>query len=254
MVPRARTCARDVERAHGPRGAVWMGACELDGGACGRAASTSDGVKPFYVSGDAGNEQASFDKEASLEGPQIAVPAVRLDSLFLSGEMEHVWGKAKVGEEGTGKMVDVDVFGPVREFGGVLKSSRVGNTLNVSEVRIFLLKIDAEGYDADVLRGAERLLRTPRLVKFLIFEYNAKWFTAGRTETLRAIVQMLDEWDYRCFWVTPLALVPLWGRWWSTWYEVRAWSNVICVEGSDEEAKWFVREYNRADVPGWTDG
>ena len=40
--------------------------------------------------------------------------------------------------------------------------------------RIFLLKIDAEGFDAKVIKGAEAALRAGH-VKFLVAEYNSLW-------------------------------------------------------------------------------
>jgi FkbM family methyltransferase len=43
---------------------------------------------------------------------------------------------------------------------------------------IDFLKIDAEGYDLRVLKGAEGLLRAGR-VRFVQFEYNAHWLGAG---------------------------------------------------------------------------
>ncbi|KXS09167.1 hypothetical protein M427DRAFT_39485 [Gonapodya prolifera JEL478] len=209
------------------------------------AAGSADGTLPFYESGDTGSEQASFDKEASLQGGEIAVPVMGLDSLFLDGPT-LLQGFVNRGTE-------VETMGPVEEFMDTLAQSKEGATLNTTQVRIYLLKIDAEGYDAQVMHGAERLLGTPNLVKFLIFEYNNKWFTAGRPETLLNVVQMLDERWYKCFWITLRTLVPLWGSWWSDRYEVRSWSNIFCAGADDEDAKWLVKDYIRMDVPGWAE-
>ncbi|KXS20092.1 hypothetical protein M427DRAFT_52351, partial [Gonapodya prolifera JEL478] len=41
--------------------------------------------------------------------------------------------------------------------------------------------------------------------------------------TLHDVVRAMDEPGYTCFWITPRALVPLWGKWWSEWYEVMDW-------------------------------
>jgi FkbM family methyltransferase len=58
------------------------------------------------------------------------------------------------------------------------------------------LKIDAEGYDLHVLRGSERSLREHR-VRFLQFEYNDAWRSAG--STLRDALDLLDRAGYAAF-------------------------------------------------------
>jgi hypothetical protein len=44
---------------------------------------------------------------------------------------------------------------------------------------IFLLKSDVEGYDMNVIFGAQQLLKEKR-VRFLTFEYSDKWFSMKR--------------------------------------------------------------------------
>jgi FkbM family methyltransferase len=62
--------------------------------------------------------------------------------------------------------------------------------------RIDLLKIDAEGYDFHVLRGAEGLL-TQQRVGVVQFEYNQPWASAGGT--LGAAHEFLHKCGYRVF-------------------------------------------------------
>jgi hypothetical protein len=50
---------------------------------------------------------------------------------------------------------------------------------------IDLLKIDAEGYDFQVLRGAEKLLKEQK-ISVVQFEYNRPWANAGGTLALQA--------------------------------------------------------------------
>lgn len=107
--------------------------------------------------------------------------------------------------------------------------------LRSSPANIFLLKVDAEGYDYDILDGASTLLAAHR-VKFLSFEYNDKWFTNGRTRTLKDVTtQLHDKFGYQCHWITPAQLIPLSGVWWSEEYECRMWSNVFCGVKGDED-------------------
>lgn len=59
-----------------------------------------------------------------------------------------------------------------------------------------LLKIDVEGYDLHVLRGAQRTLAR-QAISFVQFEYNQPWMYAG--STLQAAAQLLHLCDYELF-------------------------------------------------------
>jgi FkbM family methyltransferase len=78
--------------------------------------------------------------------------------------------------------------------------------------RIDLLKIDVEGFDARVIRGASGLLEEQR-IDALQFEYNRPWATAG--DTLLGTIRGLDELSYRTFVLTSRGLKnidPGWGE------------------------------------------
>jgi hypothetical protein len=62
--------------------------------------------------------------------------------------------------------------------------------------RVHLLKIDCEGYDLQVLRGAAGLLGAQR-VDVVQFEYNSQW--AYGCSTLGAALQMLSEYGYAVY-------------------------------------------------------
>lgn len=62
--------------------------------------------------------------------------------------------------------------------------------------RVDLLKIDAEGYDFQVLRGAQGLFAQQR-VDVVQFEYNQPWANAGGT--LAAAHELLERSGYRVF-------------------------------------------------------
>lgn len=121
---------------------------------------------------------------------------------------------------------------------------------------IHLLKVDAEGYDAAVLDGADGTISSGS-VQFIAFEYNAKWRGAAESPrgddrsgstttaaedrmpspyTLQAAVAWLRRRRYLCFLVTPAALLPLSGDLWRDAYEFYRWSNVLC--GRREDVLW----------------
>jgi len=62
--------------------------------------------------------------------------------------------------------------------------------------RVDLLKVDAEGYDLQVLRGAHEAL-AGRSIGVVQFEYNRAWQLAG--DTLRAAYLLLEPYGYRIF-------------------------------------------------------
>ncbi len=107
---------------------------------------------------------------------------------------------------------------------------------------IWLLKIDTEGYDMTTLLGASNLLQK-QLVKFLVFEYNFKWFTNNRTHTLKQTVASLEP-QMHCFFITRENLVPITGEWWHDGFEIKKWSNVFCASKSDVDLPRVLMGYN----------
>ena len=65
------------------------------------------------------------------------------------------------------------------------------------DVNVFYLKIDAQGHDYRVLRGAERLLRERR-VRALAFEFCPKMMPGGRAEAREALDWLVRSMKYSC--------------------------------------------------------
>jgi FkbM family methyltransferase len=72
--------------------------------------------------------------------------------------------------------------------------------------KVDYLKIDAEGYDLNVLHGARSLLEAQR-IDMLQFEYNAYWAHAG--STLSAASRFLESVDYVVFLIRSEGLFEL---------------------------------------------
>lgn len=107
---------------------------------------------------------------------------------------------------------------------------------------ILLLKIDVEGSDGSVLRGAEESLRSHR-VRFVVFEYNSKWNYPGG-DSLAGITKWMEQLRYVCYWITPDGFVPLSGKYWHSSYEFWTWSNVLCTREGDVQGDALVSYYN----------
>ena len=140
---------------------------------------------------------------------------------------------ARLGDSAGLVAINVTIDTLDRVLGGV-GSAVVDRTVFPTSTRIFLLKIDAEGFDPLVLRGASSLLRGRR-VKFIVFEYNFKWFVGGRSFTLHDQVQELFQMGYWCFFLVDKCPRPLFGIWWHSSYEIKTWSNVFCGQAGDTD-------------------
>ncbi len=74
-----------------------------------------------------------------------------------------------------------------------------------------VLKIDTEGYDFHVIRGAQRLF-SERAIGILQFEYNAPWAQVG--STLASALAFLEGYGYRIFLLRSTGLHPFnYARW-----------------------------------------
>ncbi|CAJ1349081.1 unnamed protein product, partial [Effrenium voratum] len=125
--------------------------------------------------------------------------------------------------------------------------------------KVFLLKVDAEGFDPLVLKGADRLLRkrrvrpgeggassvfvsrfftvrfagTQKFRRFLVFEVDRAWHKAGHGISLEQVVSRLFRLGYFCFVMHPEVLVPVYGIWWNPTYNSFTWANVFCALRND---------------------
>ena len=124
--------------------------------------------------------------------------------------------------------------------------------------RIFLLKIDAEGFDAKVIKGAEAALRNGH-VKFLVAEYNSLWENskaagappdAPPAWTLRSITQYLWGLGYECWLLSPQHFMPLWGEWWHEAFEVWRHSNFVCARACDKDMRRLVEAARNVSLSG----
>lgn len=75
----------------------------------------------------------------------------------------------------------------------------------LSITRIDMLKIDAEGFDLHVLRGAERCL-SAHAIGVVQLEYNGPWSLAGAT--IGGVISLLEQYRYSLMVITPDGLRP----------------------------------------------
>ncbi|KAL6760683.1 S-adenosyl-L-methionine-dependent methyltransferase [Haematococcus lacustris] len=100
----------------------------------------------------------------------------------------------------------------------------------VGHNRVSLLKVDTEGYDPDVLRGAENTFSS-QAVDLVIFEYHGigRW----KDETLAGIVVWMEAKGYACYFEGNPFIYKLSRGCWNPKYEIKTWSNVVCGRAGD---------------------
>jgi FkbM family methyltransferase len=89
--------------------------------------------------------------------------------------------------------------------------------------RVDLLKVDTEGYDFRVLRGASRMISEQRVMT-IQFEYGAGWARCG--STLLQCIEWLSERNYKTFLLTPEGHKPFD---YARWGEFLGYSNFVAL-------------------------
>jgi len=111
--------------------------------------------------------------------------------------------------------------------------------------RIDLLKIDTEGFDAFVLRGASAMM-SRNAVDIVLFEYNTFW--PFDTHTLASTTRWLhDEFGFECF-MEASQLLRLTGGCWDARFETKQWSNVWCASPRTRVGSAVAHLFDRLSV------
>ncbi|CAF1104882.1 unnamed protein product [Adineta steineri] len=102
--------------------------------------------------------------------------------------------------------------------------------------KIDLLKVDTEGFDPLVIQGANTLL-TRHQIRLFIFEYH----TVGMWSktSLQYVITYLDNKGYLCYQIGKTGIFRLTGCW-STFFETRFWSNVLCISRRESRLIKFI--------------
>lgn len=88
-----------------------------------------------------------------------------------------------------------------------------------------ILKIDTEGFDPLVLKGAQRTLSQGR-ASIVNFEYHS--LNHWQTTSLKSVVEQLDQYGYDCYFEASLAMIRI-TRCWNDAMEFKKFSNVLCA-------------------------
>lgn len=118
-------------------------------------------------------------------------------------------------------------------------TKRLDTLFSSTKDHIFYAKIDTEGWDFQVMQGAEQLLRNHQLNAFS-FEYGLMWNPLFHlqayndvytrpiapqnipTPNLRQVSDWLDDHDFDVFIIAKGLCIPVSGRWWQDSYEICA--------------------------------
>lgn len=126
-------------------------------------------------------------------GAQERVTLHRIGVSEGEGEVEVTWNKD---HDQTSSIAyrDTDAFGT--DFESVTCRTRPVDSLIADGLPApDFLKIDTEGHDASVIRGARKLLESPQAPSMIQFEYGDTWLPAR--ETLESIQKLLENAGYR---------------------------------------------------------
>ena len=104
--------------------------------------------------------------------------------------------------------------------------------------KIDVLKIDTEGFDPLTIEGAAGVLHRHQ-VRLLIFEYHSigVWVTLS----LERMIADLEKKAYYCYQLGRTGIFRLTGCW-SSKFETKAWSNVLCVSRQDSRLMQFIEK------------
>ena len=156
----------------------------------------------------------------------------------------HVVGSlAASAQSSQGDLVDVVVSTLDVELARGAPNASSAESAAEAAAPIIMLKIDTEGFDAHVLRGAEATL-TSRTVLGITFEYHWKWKDADPILSLFNAQRMLLDAGFMCFLATRHNLAPISGEWWHDAYELWTWSNVHCFPACSRVLQRVVALYN----------
>jgi FkbM family methyltransferase len=97
-----------------------------------------------------------------------------------------------------------------------------------SAINVDFLKIDTEGYDLRVLKGAETLLRVGR-IRFIQFEYNAHWLGVG--SSLAEALCFLENFGFQLLLIRSSGLHPLNYAFWGDYFR---YSNFLAYSREDK--------------------
>jgi FkbM family methyltransferase len=114
--------------------------------------------------------------------------------------------------------------------------------------RIDLLKIDAEGHDLAVLKGASDLLRDRR-IGTVLFEYNDSWIFARHY--IQDVYDLLEPLGYQLGKLTPWG-IEFYPRWNSGLETFREAMYVACRKDVAERLPYVAERHSLARIPGVT--
>ena len=116
---------------------------------------------------------------------------------------------------------------------------------------IDFLKIDVEGHDADVLEGADHLLKEHR-VTVLKFEYGTLWSGDQKPHRLLSqVISKLDNYSYACYFEGKNAFLKLTQSCWSETLETRFWSNVFCFSLKSTRGTALAHAFDAMSLSFW---
>lgn len=206
---------------------------------CGACGDCLDNVTPL-VQKPLGSTDVI--KVYGYDAAEVAVKKQQamVDKFFLDAKEHWIGTHAAVAKEvGMAKFPKLDILSEIASLDGSHDQDNPGKMVDVKVVNApsifkqwdldhaFVFKIDTEGHDPDVLKGAHQLL-VEQKITILYFEYHdlGLWKTQ---ESLKEHTEVLDKAGYECFLLGHSCAFALSNTCWNELFEFRQWSNVMCI-------------------------
>jgi FkbM family methyltransferase len=191
--------------------------------------------------------------------PRRPLEVLRLPQEWQNQTLEEIWKVelAAFSDDSTNKTTMFWVNGD--ELGKIVTKNETNKKLarvpliTIDEWRerdgidhIDFIKIDTEGHDAKIIKGAKRTLFEKKITA-MVFESGHMW---PAEDTLEDITRMMEDYGYACYFDYSNGMVKLTHGCWANKYgeASKIWGNTLCVLSTNREGEMITRAFDQWSI------